>query len=585
MTYSILFSSHRLLKVLEYAVLALVLLAVFHPGIGRRWFGAIETRFRAIAESRWKSILFAAAFPLVVRFLMLPWYPPPPPQIHDEFSYLLQADTFAHGRVANPTPPLWEHFETEYTLLTPKYASQYQPAQGLVLAAGQVLLRHPWWGVFFSVGLMCGTLCWALWYVVPPVWALAGALGAGLQFGIFGLWMNSYFGGAVSATAGAIVFGAVMRMRLPGKAATSAGLAATGVILLFATRPFEALLWMGVFFVGVYWQRLDLTGAIARRVAPAFLLVFVVGACSLAWYNWRITGKPLVPPYLEYRQVYGTPQPYWWQAPIRVTDFRHEELRNNYKNQERLYDMRTDPGAVVKAEKTRLSHFWRFFVGPFLSPALAFILFLRRDKRVRFWLLACIPFILDKATYHAWYPAHSGPATILIVLVLLQCWRHMRVWQRERGTGLALSRLMVAGLCAAIVFGNVGRAAEPFLPESRRAHLAPLWESLYPAKRLRDDVIARLERIPGSHLVFVKYAPGHCFCEEWVFNTADIENQRIVFARVYTPESNQALANYLHKQNTWVIEPDLQPYLLSRLDEARVASLTPKDGYAGGGAQ
>jgi hypothetical protein len=171
------------------------------------------------------------------------------------------------------------------------------------------------------------------------------------------------------------------------------------------------------------------------------------------------------------------------------------------------------------------------------------------------------------------------------VLVLLQCWRHMRVWQRERGTGPALSRLMVAGLCAAIVFGNVGRAAEPFLPESRRVHLAPLWESLYPAKRLRDDVIARLQRIPGSHLVFVKYAPGHCFCEEWVFNMADIKNQRIVFARVYTPESNLALANYLDKQNTWVIEPDLQPYLLSRLDAASVASLTPKDGYAGGGAQ
>ncbi|MCU1329006.1 MAG: hypothetical protein JWN34_4376 [Bryobacterales bacterium] len=577
MTYSILFSSHRLLKVLEAAAVVLLLLAVLYPSFGARWFGTLERRLKLIAQCRWKAVLLAAGFPLVVRFLMLAWYPPPPPQIHDEFSYLLQADTFAHGRVANPTPPFWEHFETEYTLLTPTYASQYQPAQGLVLAAGQVLLRHPWWGVFFSVGVMCGALCWALGFALPPAWALAGALGAGLQFGIFGLWMNSYFGGAVSATAGAMVFAAIMRMRRPGLVASASALAAAGIILLFATRPFEALLWIGVFAASVLWQRRSAAGLMLRSVAPAFMVVFLAGACALAWYNWRITGKPLVPPYLEYRNAYGTPQPYWWQGAIRVSNFRHEELKNNYKNQERLYDMRADPVAVVKAEKTRLAHFWRFFIGPFLSPALAFILFLRRDKRLRFWLLACIPFILDKVTYHAWYPAHSGPATILIVLVLVQCWRHMRVWQRERGTGLAMSRLMVAGLCLAIVFGNAGRAAEPLLPEARRAHLAPLWESLYPAKRLRDDVIARLERIPGSHLVFVKYAPGHCFCEEWVFNGADIRNQRIVFARVYTNESNVALANYLNKQNTWIIEPDLQPYMLARLDASNLAALTERE--------
>src|SRR3954464_6078362 len=195
MTYSILFSSHRLLKVLELGAAVLLLLALFYPRLGARWFSAVERTMRVLAADKWKAVLLAALFPVAVRLLMLPWYPPPPPQIHDEFSYLLQGDTFAHGRVANPTPPFWENFETEYTLFQPTYASQYQPAQGLVLAFGQVVFRHPWWGVLLSVGVMCGTLCWALRFVIPPAWALAGALGAGLQFGIFGIWMNSYFGG------------------------------------------------------------------------------------------------------------------------------------------------------------------------------------------------------------------------------------------------------------------------------------------------------------------------------------------------------------------------------------------------------
>src|SRR5581483_5281117 len=100
-----------------------------------------------------------------------------------------------------------------------------------------------WWGVWLSVGVMCAALCWALGEIVPPIWAFAGAIGAGLQFGIFGLWMNSYFGGAVAAAAGALVVASLARIRRRYKVASSAALCAFGIILTFATRPFEGLLW------------------------------------------------------------------------------------------------------------------------------------------------------------------------------------------------------------------------------------------------------------------------------------------------------------------------------------------------------
>lgn len=537
-------------------------MAAVGPSLGARWFSAAEQWLSRFAQRKRLTIFAVGISTLLLRLAVLPVEPVPHPLVHDEFAYLLQADTFAHGRLTNPTPNMWEHFETFHVLFQPTYCAKFFPGQGGVLALGKVIFGDPFWGVWLSSGLMCAAIVWMLQGWLAPEWALLGGVLAILRFGVFGYWANSYWGGNVAAIGGALVLGALPRIRSSLRV-RDALLMGIGVALLANSRPWEGLvLCVAVGVVAVVWcsHKQPPFRLLIWRVGVPLTLVLAITAAGMSYYCWRTTGNPFRLPYQVYEQTYGALPFMIWQKARPEPSYRHAILRQlNIDEQGEQYRHQR----YLRGHINRIYLATTFFLGAaLLFPFLA-LLFTVQDRGVwrdlrlrgRTLLVILLIFWIGEGLVEYYNPHYSAPITGLIIALVLLAMQGLRRWNQS---GIFLSRAVPA-ICMLVFTLRV--VAAPLHLSIPRIHPYGWYQpqKLPKGWAYRAPVEKELDSIPGNHLVIVRYSPIHAVDSEWVYNDADIEHARIIWARDMGDDDNRQLIKGYADRSVWLVEPDTVP--------------------------
>lgn len=559
-----------------------ITLGLLWPHLGSRLYSTIERQLGNLARKRGLAVLTVGVSALMVRLALLPLNPIPHPFILDSFSYLLAGDTFASGRLTNPTPAMWRHFESFQITMQPTYMSMYFPAHGMVLAAGKLLTGNPWFGLLVITALMCAAICWMLQAWLPATWAFLGGMLAVMHLGLFSYWIDTYSGGgAIAALGGALVLGAFPRITRSA-CLRDLLLLSAGAVILMNSRPYEGLLLclpvavvlLRWFFVGV--NRPAVRVLLRRAVAPVALIVAAVA--WMGYYNYRVFGNALTEPYTVNRATYAAAPHFLWQSPHPEPVYRHAVMRDFYTGWElgAFQKVRTLPGFFSETP-LKLIRAILFYAGIVLLPPIVMSRRVFLDRRTRFLVLAVGVLAIGMLMETWLIPHYLAPFTAAFYALGLQAARHLRVWTlNHQPAGQAMVRLLVT-VCVLLV-GLRSFAA----PLHLRLAGWPTW-TWYGSRDFgaeRGRVLDQLNHLPGKQLAIVRYARSHNSLDEWVYNAADIDNSQVIWARAMDPRDDLELIQYYKGRNVWLIQPDRQPatitpYELSEPENAALRNSRP----------
>ena len=334
----------------------------------------------------------------------------------------------------------------------------------------------------------------------------------------------------------------------------------------------------------------------------------------IGYYNQRLTGNPLVfPHFIEGKMI--TTAVFLWQhdkPPIAYSNPQFDDFYHNFLPS--LYEASWP--AAVGQWWYKSTDFWEFFLGPALSIpflALPWVWRERRNRLLFVQVVLCAAELWVVVYYHAHYAAPLMAAVFVLLMQCMRVLRRLRIFGRNIGAGLIrlivlfslligpvyflwglnpqpnhlfewmdrhAATALVASLLAIVLVRMVllatrrsaaghrawvGAPFEAALVIFLMLQMCEVQRSLYadafpyvddlnePFRKPIDDHLAA---IPGEHLVLVRYSKNHNSGEEYVYNDADIDHAKTVWAREISGQDLEPLFQYFRNRDVWLYAPD-----------------------------
>jgi hypothetical protein len=268
----------------------------------------------------------------------------------------------------------------------------------------------------------------------------------------------------------------------------------------------------------------------------------------MLYYNFRVTHHALRMPYVEHASQYMPSPLFWWQRVNpsatsnveKVRSFYHDYEYGEYQRQtsslrafapEVVHKLSDMAGDVFMPEPMSL---------PYAAiPLLGLPMALKRSRVARTAFSICLLFIVIHLSSTPWRRQHYfAPMAPMCALVLMISLRELSRWRLRRipiGTWLCVATLM---LCATAT----GQAIR-----SELTHPAP-------PGLARAQLVGELEQLPGDHLMLVRYRGNINPLYEWVYNSTDIDSQRVIVAHSLGEQRDRALRQHYASRRSWLLE-------------------------------
>jgi hypothetical protein len=304
------------------------------------------------------------------------------------------------------------------------------------------------------------------------------------------------------------------------------------------------------------------------RFVPPAGLILAATVAFMGYFFWRVTGSPFRTPFQVNIDTYYVVPYFPWQ-PLNFNHVYHHALLEQFNRHGwQLYSYYHARHAPFEVLESKVESLCRFFLGPLLALPMVVLLafhpwqFIRHAVKGKtgFMVAVCGVTFVGLALPIYFIPHYAAPATAAIYFLVLQAMRHLRLWSwRSKRVGLG----MVRAIPVTCVLLFLVRALAPQLHIPTPVDRRNTWAGEQTHNWDRARALRQLQALPGEHLVIVRYNQYHQSDNEWVYNRADIDKAKVVWARDMGDSANAELIRYFSNRRVWLAEPDLAPPRLS----------------------